>query len=117
MDALRQRHAEGRGRAQQFAETGHRARANQDFAAAAEAFKTALLYAPDDAALRAAYAEAARTAEDRLIESHRRQALLEERHGHWAEASESWKRVMKARPGDHEAMDRFNLAVARATTK
>lgn len=114
IDALKQRYAEGKAKARQHAEAGNRARASQDFVAAAEAYRTALTFSPDDAALQAAYAEVQRAAEERVAQTHERQALLEERHGHWAEAVESWKRVVMARPEDGEAKNRLEAALARA---
>jgi curved DNA-binding protein CbpA len=114
MEALKQRYFDSKAKAQRHAEAGHRARARQDFAAAAEAYRTALSFSPDDRALEAAYNEARQAAETRIAESYKRQAELEEHHGHWAEASESWKRVLLAQPGDGEAQQRLDLALAHA---
>jgi cytochrome c-type biogenesis protein CcmH/NrfG len=81
---------------------------------AAEAYRTALRYTPEDASLKAAYAEVQRAAGERVAESRRRQAILEERYGHWAEAAASWRRVTEAMPDDEEARQRLASALERS---
>lgn len=114
MEALKQRFVDGKASARQHAEAGARARAAGDFVTAVEAYRTALRHAPEDAALKTALEEVQRGAGERVAESRRRQALLEERYGHWAEAAESWRRVTEVRPDDAEARERLANALARS---
>ena len=114
MDALKQRFADGKSKAREIAEQGHRARAAGDVVAAAEAYERALAITPDDAALREAYEGVRREASMRLVESNVKKALLEERFGQWAQAAQTWQRVLEARPGDEAARERLRNAVERA---
>ncbi|MGD0529897.1 MAG: J domain-containing protein [Polyangiaceae bacterium] len=114
MDALKQRFVEGKAAARQHAEAGARAKAAGDFVAAAEAYRAALRLTPDDAALKKALDEVSQGAGQRVAESRRKQALLEERYGHWAEAADSWRRVTEVSPNDAEARERLANAVARS---
>jgi hypothetical protein len=54
---------------------------------------------------------------NRRCESTRRQAILEETHGHWAEAALSWQRLLTLRPGDAEVGQRLAAARLRAATR
>jgi curved DNA-binding protein CbpA len=114
MEALKQRFVEGKAVARQHAEAGARAKAAGDFVAAAEAYRAALRLTPDDAALKKALDEVSQGAAPRIAESRRKQALLEERYGHWAEAADSWRRVTEVSPNDAEARERLANAVARS---
>jgi curved DNA-binding protein CbpA len=114
MDALRARFVEGKGKAKQHAETAARARAAGDLETAIAEYRAALRYTPEDAALKKAHDEVQRSKAERASESRRRQALLEERYGHWAEAAESWQRVVELCPDDPQARDRLANALARA---
>jgi curved DNA-binding protein CbpA len=114
MEALKQRFVEGKARARQHGDAAARARAAGDFVKAAEEYRAALRYVPDDQALKAAHAEVQRLAGERLAESRRRQAQLEERYGHWVEAAESWRRVTELCPGDEEARQRLAGALERS---
>ncbi len=58
--------------------------------------------------------EVRRERDGRAAESRRRQALLEERYGHWTEAAESWKVVAELRPDDAEPRERLAQALARS---
>jgi curved DNA-binding protein CbpA len=113
MEALKQRFEGAKARAKEHADAGARAKAAGDFVTAAEAYKTALGFAPQDSALKAAWEETQRLAAARLVDAHAKQAMLEERYGHWAEAVESWKRVLAARPHDAEARGRLDAALAK----
>lgn len=113
MDALKRRFADGKAKAKKHADMASLARAAGDFTGAAEAYKSALLFSPDDAALRAALKEVESAAAGRLVESLKRQATLEERHGHWAEAATSWKRIVDANPQDAGARARLAKALER----
>jgi curved DNA-binding protein CbpA len=118
MEALKQRFldakADKKAIAKKHVEAATRARAAGDFAAAAEAYRLALDATPDDATLTAAHDEMKRAVGDRLAESLARQAALEERYGHWAEAAATWRRLTEARPDDVAARERFAKALAMA---
>ena len=83
-------------------------------AAAADAYRNALTFAPNEPALVAAYEETQRAAADKLAESHLQKALLEEKFGRWAAAAVSWQRVMAARPDDPDVHARLANAIAKA---
>jgi len=112
--AAERRRAELAEKVRQHVAAAERARGAGDFAATAGAYRMALMLAPDDASLKTAYAQAARAAAEKLIESHERQALLEERYGRWAAAAVSWKKVASARPTDEKVRERLANALSRA---
>lgn len=114
LDALKDKLAAGKAKAQEHVRSAERAKAAGDFAAAAQAYRLALVFSPQDAVLKAAYTEVAQKATQLLGESHRKKALLEERHGHWAEAAESWKRALASFPNDGDIQARLAAALARA---
>jgi len=116
MDALKQRFLDARSSAAQHAEAAERARAAGDFVAALEAYKAALRAAPGDPALKKAMGEVERLASARIADTRRKQALLEERYGHWKEAAVSWQRVLDARPDDRQAKERLEVALERSGT-
>jgi curved DNA-binding protein CbpA len=115
MAALKQRFTERKAKSKEHVAAAERARAAGDLVACAEAYKTALTFAPGDPILEVAYREVQREASQRLVESHRKKAILEERWGRWAEATASWRRVLEAKPDDEEAAVRYALAAAKAT--
>jgi predicted TPR repeat methyltransferase len=82
--------------------------------AAAEAYHSALTFAPGDPEIAKAYDDVQRIADAKLAESHTRKAMLEERFGRWAAAVESWKHVVEAKPDDADARARLANAIARA---
>lgn len=104
---------EGRTKVKLHLDAAARARAAGDFVAAAEAYKLALALSPNDTAIKTAYAEVMSAAMSKLSDGYRRQALLEERDGHWREAATSWKHVVDARPDDVEAKQRLAAALAK----
>jgi curved DNA-binding protein CbpA len=114
LDALKQKLTEGKAKAAQHIQAAQRAKAAGDFSAAAKAYKMALIFSPNDPELKAACTEMERASTQRLVESHKRQALLEERHGHWNEAAASWKRALDLSPNDVEMQTRLQSALARA---
>jgi hypothetical protein len=114
MDALAARFLDAKAKARQHVEAGARAAAAGDLVGAAEAYRTALRLVPGDAASEAALREIERMTAGRVAESRRKQAMLEERYGHWAEAAASWKRVLEAAPGDEEARRRLAGALEKA---
>lgn len=115
MDALKQRFADAKAKAKQHADKGALARAAGDMAGAAEAYRVALTFAPNDPSLKSALEETQRAATEKMADSYVRQALLEERYGHWAEAAASWRRAAEARPDDAQAKERLANALARAS--
>lgn len=115
LDALKQRFLDARARARTHVDAAVRARAAGDFVSAAEQYRLALALAPQDAEIAAALAETTRTASNKLAESYRRQALLEERYGHWREAALSWKRVVDTNPDDEDARKRLAGALAKTS--
>jgi cytochrome c-type biogenesis protein CcmH/NrfG len=117
MDALAARFADAKAQARQHAEAGARARAAGDLVGAAEAYRNALRRTPADPALTAALAEVERASTERVAESRRKQAVLEEKYGHWAEAATSWQRVVDAFPSDNEARRRLADALERARAR
>jgi tetratricopeptide (TPR) repeat protein len=113
LDALKQRFFDAKAKARAHVDTAVRARAAGDFVAATEAYRLALALAPQDTEVAAAFAEMTLAVSAKLAESHRRQALLEERYGHWKEAAASWKRVVDAKPDDEDARQRLAGALAK----
>jgi cytochrome c-type biogenesis protein CcmH/NrfG len=114
MDALKQRFLDARSGAKQQVEAAERARAAGDFVAAVDAYKAALRLTPGEPALKKALGEVERLASARVAETRRKQALLEERYGHWKEAAVSWQRVLDARPDDRQAKERLQVALERS---
>jgi curved DNA-binding protein CbpA len=114
LEAQKKRLDEARMKAREQAAIGARAHAAGDLERALSAYRLALTLLPEDAGLRAAHSEVSKAVAEKRIESFVRQAVLEERYGHWAEAAASWERVLVARPGDAEATDRLAKARARA---
>jgi curved DNA-binding protein CbpA len=115
MDALAARFLDAKAKARQLAETGARATAAGDLVAAIEAYRSALRLAPGDAALEGALREVERTTAGRVAESRRKQAMLEERYGHWVEAAASWQRVLDVSPDDAEARRRLAVALDKSS--
>jgi curved DNA-binding protein CbpA len=114
MNALKRRFLDAREAARRHAEDGARARAAGDVVSAAQAYRAALRLHPDDAALAAALEEVQREGASRVADSRRKQAELEERYGHWAEAAASWRKVVEACPADAEARARLAQAIERS---
>ena len=113
LDALKARYLDGKARTKQHVDAAVRAKAAGDFVAAVEAYARALALAPNDPEIAAAHAEVARAVAAKSSESYRRQAMLEERFGHWREAAASWKRVVEAQPDDADARARLASALAK----
>jgi curved DNA-binding protein CbpA len=113
-EEARQRLAAAKASAQPHVAAALRAKAAGDLAAALAAYRAARTLLPDDKELEQAYLEVQRTFAERASEAFVRQALLEERHGHWAQAAITWKRVAAARPHDASVRERVANALARA---
>jgi curved DNA-binding protein CbpA len=114
IDELKKQFAETEAKAKRHADLAARARASGDVVGALEAYEMALVYAPRDARLQAAYAELQKTGAAKQGETFEKQALLEERFGQWAEAARSWQSVVDARPDDAKARERLANARTRA---
>jgi tetratricopeptide (TPR) repeat protein len=114
MDALKQRFSDGKVKAKEHVDAGNRAKAAGDYLAAAESFRAALAITPNDPEIKAAHEEMLKASAEKLVEANRKKAMLEERFGRWAEAAESWQRVVTGKPDDAEARDRLAQALARA---
>jgi curved DNA-binding protein CbpA len=115
LEGLSKQLALGKAKAKDLAAAAERAFAAGDVTTAAAGLRDAARLAPDDAALRARAEEVQRFAVVRACEASRRQALLEEKHGLWAQAIASWRRVLSALPDDAEA--RTHLAAAEQRSK
>lgn len=115
MDALKQRFAASQGEAQKQIEAAKRLQAIGDLPGAIDAYRKAALASPNDPSIKQTIAELEAAAGERLVDSHKKKALLEERFGRWAEAAVSWQKVVDARPTDNEA--KLRLANARAKAK
>ncbi len=105
---------EARARAKPHLEAAQRARSAGDLAAALGAYRVARTLLPDDKDLEQAQNEVQRAFAERASESFMRQALLEEKHGHWKQAAMSWTRVAAARPNDENVRARLANALAKA---
>ncbi len=104
-------------KAAEHAQAAARALAAGDVSAAAAAYREALRLSPNDPALRTALDDVQRVVVARSCETNRRQAALEEQHGHWLQAAASWRRVLEAQPGDAETRTRLAQAEARAAAR
>jgi curved DNA-binding protein CbpA len=113
--ALEAQLAAGKAKAAKLGQAGARAFAAGDLIGAAEAYRQALALTPRDGQLLAAADEVKRALAQRTVETARRQAELEEKHGHWPQAAASWQRVVDALPGDEDARARLTAARARAS--
>ncbi|MGZ3474413.1 MAG: DnaJ domain-containing protein [Polyangiales bacterium] len=118
--AAAQRKADEEARAQALAkakphiDAAERAKSAGDFAAALTAYRLARAILPEDKDLERAQLEVQRAFAERASESFVRQALIEEKHGHWAQAVTSWKRAAAARPHDESVRARLANALAKA---
>jgi curved DNA-binding protein CbpA len=114
MEALKSHLDAARANAKRHADEAARAKAAGDFASAVDHYAKAVMYAPNDPALRAAHAEMQAQAGAKLAESHAKKAALEERFGRWAAAADSWRKVLASAPDDRQARERLANALARA---
>jgi Flp pilus assembly protein TadD len=116
MDALRRRYEERVTRAKsaearKYVATAESALASGDVVNAANAYRVAATLLPGDADVAKLAGQTQAKAEEILAETYLKQAEYEERSGQWTEASRSWSRVCKARPGDARAHERAALAL------
>ena len=106
--------AEARTKAKVHVDAAERASRAGDLAAALAAYRNARTLLPNDKELEQAMLAVQRTFAERASESIVRQALLEEKHGHWPQAVNSWKRAAAARPHDQEVRARLANAIAKS---
>ncbi len=118
VDALKRRYEERlasatTAQADRYRASAEDALAKGDLVAASTAFQLATKFAPDDEALAARAVEIKQQAEVTLCDSYQKQALYEEKQGHWLEAGRSWQKVAKIRH-DPVAHERAANALFRA---
>lgn len=119
-EALRERHdasvaAARRAQLQSHLDQGKSALDQQQFAAAANAYRIAASLAPDDQAVQATCAEAVRLADAALADGYWRQALYEEGQDRWAEAALSYSKVCNGRPTSAKAHERVAVATLKSS--
>ena len=119
-EALRARHdaavAEARrAQLQRHLDQGKASLAQQQYAAAANAYRIAASLAPDDPAVQATCAEAMRLADAALADGYLKQALYEESQDRWGEAALSYSKVCNGRPGNASAYERVAFATLRSS--
>ncbi len=114
--ALKQQFEARRAEAKRLLDDAKRASAHGDLAGAAEACRKAAALAPNDRDVHAAYAGARQAADEAAAGTLAKQAEFEERFGHWAEAAQTWQRVVDARPADEQARRRLDAARAKAAS-
>jgi tetratricopeptide (TPR) repeat protein len=119
-EALRVRHdvsvaAARRAQLQSHLDQGKLALDQQQFAAAANAYRIAASLAPDDQAVQATCAEAVRLADAALADGYWRQALYEESQDRWAEAALSYSKVCNGRPTSAKAHERVAVATLKSS--
>ena len=101
VDALKRRYedkvAAAKGaQIKKYVDIAQTALAKKDFVAAANAYRVACTFEPEDAELKAAYEKAQVEADAVLCEQYLAQAKYEEKGEKWAEAARSWQRVARA---------------------
>jgi curved DNA-binding protein CbpA len=119
-EALRARHdaavAEARrAQLQRHLDQGKASLAQQQFAAAANAFRIAASLAPDDQAVQATCAEAMRLADAALADGYLKQAIYEESQDRWGEAALSYSKVCNGRPGNASAHERVAFTTLKSS--
>ncbi len=120
-DALQRRFGDPESRAvdrarvaKQHVDGAATARAAGDLQTAAEFLRLASTLLPNDKVLRAEAEAARRAADGRFAESLVRQAVLEEKYGHWVQAAASWQRILESNPDHPQAASQLALAIERA---
>ena len=118
MDALKRRYEERvesatAAHAQRYVQSAEDALAKNDLVAAATSLNIATKFAPEDQALAMRAQEVKNLADKTLSESYHKQALYEERQGHWDEAARSWLKVARIR-GDVVSHERSANALFRS---
>jgi len=111
MDALKRRYEDRIesatvAQSRKYILAGEEALAKKDVVAAASAFSIAAKFAPDDAALAMRYHEVKNEADKLLSASYAKQAVYEEKEGHWPEAAKNWQKIAKIEILDARAQER-----------
>ncbi len=119
-DALRVRHDQAiadarRAQLQRYLDEGKAALVEQQFAAAASAYRIAASLAPDDAEVQARFVEAMRLADASLADGYLKQAQYEESQGRWGEAALSYSKVCNGLPGNAAAHDRVAFTTLKSS--
>lgn len=118
MDALKRRYHDRlesatHAHAAKYVSTAEDALAKNDLVAASTALSIATKFAPDDQALAIRAQEVKNLADKMLTESYLKQAIYEEKQGHWDEAGKSWLKVARLR-NDAESHERSANAIWRS---
>jgi curved DNA-binding protein CbpA len=119
MESLKRRYEERIARAKsaeagKYVTKADAALAAGDVVNAANAYRVAATLLPGDAEIAKKAGETQAKADAILAETYLKQAEYEERNAQWGEASRSWSRVCKARPGDARAHVRAANALLEA---
>ncbi len=119
VDALKRRYEEKVSaarvsQARKYLDAGNEAKAKGDLVAAANAFRVALGFDPDNAELKASHEESQREADHLLVEQYLKQAEYEERSERWADAGRSWARVARAQLSNAKAYERAAFCMTKA---
>jgi curved DNA-binding protein CbpA len=85
-------------RVRQLVAQAEQALASKNLLSAANALRLAVSLSPDDKALAEKFATVERDAAATLAERYLEQAQYDEQRSHWAEAAQSYERVLKGRP-------------------
>jgi hypothetical protein len=104
-----------RAQLQRHLDQGKAMLAQQQFAAAANAYRIAASLAPDDRAVQATCAEAMRLADAALADGYLKQALYEESQDRWGEAALSYSKVCNGRPGNAAAHERVAFTTLKSS--
>lgn len=107
-------HTGGVDPAQRHVESARRAEEAGDLAEAARELRSAVSLAPDRADLRAEHARVDARLMASLSHTYEEQALYEQRHGKWAAAAISWRKVFSGRPDDARAAREAARALVEA---
>jgi tetratricopeptide (TPR) repeat protein len=119
VDALKRRYedrvaAARDSQVKKYAQSGQDARVKGDMVAAANAFRVALSFDPENVELKVAHEEAQRASDQILVEQYLKQAEYEERSERWADAGRSWSRVARTRATDAKAHERAAFCMMKA---
>jgi tetratricopeptide (TPR) repeat protein len=104
-----------RAQLQRHLDQGKAMLAQQQFAAAANAYRIAASLAPDDRTVQATCAEAVRLADAALADGYLKQAQYEESQDRWSEAALSYSKVCNGRPGNAAAHERVAFTTLKSS--
>lgn len=104
----------GHDAALRYRQSAKRSESAGDLVAAANSLRLAIGVSPGDREVRAEYERVQKLLAAQLAPTFETQALYEERHGRWAEAANSWARVVEGRPNDPVAATRAAEALFQA---